>query len=173
MLPVLTSPLGSRKAIFSSFSTLYCFKASAKDSALVAPVPFPTAMPLRAADAYLAEAFFDRTRSAQDLGAVRDGGEVAEASSAACDSVPTSGCAVGLSSTYSEAAGCGRGGGIEVVSEDAVFGLAMGIFGRAGIIGTAVRVSFLVCAAGLDGSVVVAVNIGVGVLGAAPTSDGA
>lgn len=173
MLPVLTSPLGSKKAIFSSFSTLYCFRASAKDSALDGPVPLATATPFKAADADLADAFFDRTRSAQDFGTARAVGEAVAASSTACDVTAASGCVWAVPSGAYVGVACGAGGGVEVVSDDAVFGLAAGMFGRAGTIGTAVRVSFLVCATALNVSSGAARGCGTPLVGMTPASDGA
>ena len=80
MLPVLTRPLGSKKAIFafSLFSfTLYEPRASAKDPVLGGAKPLACIVESRGTWAVLAVvvcAVF-RTRSAQDFGAVLIRGE--------------------------------------------------------------------------------------------------
>ena len=97
MLPVLTRPLGSKKAIFalSLFSfTLYELRASAKDPAFAWAKPLIRVAESPGAWAVLAVVFCPvvRTRSAQDFGAALIGGEVAVsadlAESSLCSAFP-------------------------------------------------------------------------------------
>lgn len=136
MLPVFTRPLGSRKAIFSSWSTLYCLSASATDPALDVLVPLDVAAPLTTADAAAAPAFFARTRSAHDLGAAGLGGEATGADSGAEE---MSSVLVEAAGTSTEGASAGAGGVAGALGDD-VFGLVDGMLGTTGIIGMAVLV---------------------------------
>jgi|FreactcultuFSWF8_1027224.scaffolds.fasta_scaffold00153_66 hypothetical protein len=78
MLPVFTSPLGSKKAILSLSSTLNCLRAPARVLALEGGAPLVGEAPFTATvDAVAAAAaaeFFERIRSAHDFGAALGAG---------------------------------------------------------------------------------------------------
>jgi len=138
---VFTSPLGSKNGILSTFSTLYWRRASAKELALDGVVPFGRVRPLTAAAAEAAEELLIRTRSAQDFGVTFGGGDVAASSCwASEEAVAAAGCSTTSAVDVSNAAGSGV---FSAWGEATDFALATGIFGIAGTIGTAVRVSFL------------------------------
>lgn len=143
MLPVFTSPLGSKKEMFSSLSTSYCLRASANEPDLEALVPLVVTMPFKAAEAEAAAAFFERTRSAQDLGAALEGGEATGNASAGFESVAASVGGAG-GAVAADAAGLAvRCAAAVAASEDAGLGLERGRVGTTGTMGTAVLVFLL------------------------------
>ena len=143
MLPVLKRPLGSRNAIFSSVPTWNSFKTSVRPPDLVLVVPLISAAGFDTAPnaAAAAAAFFERTRSAHDLGMALGGREeVSDMLFSSCVfSVAASSVLAALSGTRGEAGSAG-------FDDVADLGRAPEKLGTAGIIGTAVRVSFRACA---------------------------
>lgn len=145
MLPVFTSPLGSRKDTLLPLLTLYCLRASANEALLGKLVPFVCAPPLSKAAAPDAPFVFVRTRSAQDFGAAFGGGvsgaTVSSASPSRAPSAPGASTLGGIASLK-------RGGG-DLAAADGdeveVFRGAAATFGTAGMMGTAVLVSLLAC----------------------------
>lgn len=79
MLPVLTSPRGSKKDIFMSLasSTLYELRASGNEPVFEAITPLDSVLdfPLLSLTILLLDCTFVRTKSAQDLGVDFGGGE--------------------------------------------------------------------------------------------------
>ena len=144
MLPVLISPLGSRKAIFAflllSF-TLYEPRASARDPALDGGKPFVSAAGSLGTWATLAVVFgpMVRTRSAQDFGAAWIWGEVTVSAGWAGSSLS---CALALAATSTAFARRSAFDGAPLTASEVALKearldgrMANGRFGTAGTIG--------------------------------------
>lgn len=138
MFPVFTSPLGSIKAILSlywSTSVPRLFKTSTRDSALDAAKPPPSAGEGAGAPAPRGSVF-DRTRSAQDLGAARGG----EAGLAGSSKAPPDDAAAGSAGTSGPVSAAGDGFGVtdaRLVSSLACDRDVPGTIGTIGTTGTA------------------------------------
>lgn len=150
MLPVFTSPRGSRKAILLSESTEYNLRASAKDAVLDDPRFWADANPFDAEGGAGAAAALLRTKSAQDFGAALTAGGEADDVCSEPLAVAAPSCAVVAFSNSTMA--CSEALTLEGVVLAEVLRCdaeKAGTAGLMGINGTAGRVAVLICAVGV------------------------